>query len=50
MLLVPYSGAGSEVIGASLAGWKEIYAIENNPEYIEIAKARVNHWMKGTSI
>lgn len=40
-LLVPYSGSGSEVMGALLAGWDEVTGIERDPEYIAIAEARI---------
>lgn len=39
-LIVPFSGSGSEIIGAKRAGWKRVDGIELNPEYIEIAQAR----------
>lgn len=45
-LLVPFSGSGSEMIGALLAGWDEVWGIEINPEYNKIAEARLNHWNK----
>jgi len=43
---VPFSGAGSEVIGLLKAGYnhKNIYACELNPEYVEISKKRIKHW------
>jgi site-specific DNA-methyltransferase (adenine-specific) len=40
-LLVPYSGAGSEMIGALQAGWPIVFGIEGNAEYVEIAHARI---------
>ncbi len=40
-ILVPFSGAGSEMIGALQAGWDEVIGIEIDPEYIEIAKHRI---------
>lgn len=43
-LLVPFSGSGSEIIGAMLAGWQNVIGIEIDPDYIEIAKARIAHW------
>ncbi len=43
-LLVPFSGSGSEIIGALLAGWDEVVGIELSPEYVEIAEARIAHW------
>ncbi len=45
-ILVPFSGSGSEVIGCMLAGWDEVVGIEMNPEYAEIARARIEHWRK----
>ena len=46
-ILVPFSGSGSEMIGAHLAGWEEIVGIEMDAEYVEIARARLEHWSKG---
>ena len=46
-LIVPYSGSGSEVIGSVLAGWEEVLGIELDPEYVEIAKRRIAHWIGG---
>lgn len=43
-LIIPFSGAGSEMIGALLAGWEHIQGIEFSQEYTEIAKARLAHW------
>ena len=40
-LLVPFSGSGSEMIGARLAGWEDITGIEWKKEFVEIAEARV---------
>lgn len=45
-LLVPYSGAGSEMIGALLAGWPLVFGIEGEAEYVEIANARIADWVK----
>lgn len=45
-ILVPFSGVGSEVIGALLAGWDEVVAIEKDPTYAAIAKPRIEHWCK----
>jgi hypothetical protein len=46
-LLVPYSGAGSEMIGALTAGWPMVFGIEGEAEYVEIAHARIAAWAKG---
>jgi len=43
-LLVPFAGVHSEAIGAILAGWEEIVAIEIDPKYCELGKARVRYW------
>lgn len=43
-LLVPFSGAGSEMIGALRAGWSEVVGIERDPEYATIARARIARW------
>lgn len=40
-LLVPYSGAGSEIIGALQAGWDEVVGIELVPKHAEWARARI---------
>jgi DNA modification methylase len=42
-VLVPFSGAGSELIGLFKAGFENIKGCELNPEYVEIAKTRVKH-------
>lgn len=46
MLLVPYSGAGSEIIGALQAGWPAVLGIEGSEEYIAIAHARIAAWSR----
>lgn len=43
-ILVPFSGSGSEMIGAALAGWDEITGIEREHEYTTIASARLKWW------
>ncbi len=48
--IVPFSGSGSEIIGALLAGWDEVWGIELSPEYVEIARARVKHWCDAEEI
>jgi site-specific DNA-methyltransferase (adenine-specific) len=42
-VLVPFSGAGSELIGLFKAGFETIKGCELNPEFVEISKARVRH-------
>lgn len=48
-ILVPFSGSGSEMIGAVLAGWDEVVGVEMVEEYIAIATARLKHWAKRTA-
>lgn len=43
-ILIPFSGSGSEMIGAHLAGWDEIVGIEMTDEYIPINEARRKWW------
>ncbi len=45
-LLVPFSGVGSEMIGALLAGWDEVTGIEQCSEYAEIAEKRIAAWVE----
>lgn len=40
-LLVPFSGAGSEVAGALRAGWDEVVGIEQSAEYAAWSRLRV---------
>ena len=42
-LIVPFSGSGSELIGARLAGWDEVVGIELDPAYADLARARLDH-------
>ena len=43
-LLVPFSGSGSEMIGALRAGWDEVVGIELDPAFVEIAAHRLRRW------
>lgn len=43
-ILVPFAGVMSEAIGAMLAGWEEIVAIELDESYCEIGRARLRFW------
>jgi site-specific DNA-methyltransferase (adenine-specific) len=45
-LLVPFSGVGSEVIGAKLAGWEVVDGVELDAEYAMISRQRYSWWMK----
>ena len=44
-ILVPFAGSGSEMIGAGLAGWDVIVGIEQDAATVEIARARLAHWL-----
>ena len=44
-LLVPFSGSGSEMIGAGLAGWEHVQGIELEAEHVAIAAARLAWWI-----
>lgn len=43
-LYIPFAGTFSEVIGSFKAGFDDITVCEMNPDYIEIGKARFDHW------
>lgn len=43
-LLIPFSGSGSEMIGAMLAGWDHVQGVEIEREYIDIARQRIAFW------
>lgn len=43
-IMIPFSGSGSEMIGAFQAGWDDIVGIELEKEYIELATARLDYW------
>ncbi len=43
-LLVPFSGSGSEMIGAQFAGWENVTGFEQSDDYADIAQARIAWW------
>lgn len=43
-VLDPFMGSGSTGIGCQLAGRLEFVGIDLDPEYVEIARARMRHW------
>ncbi|MHB8321403.1 MAG: DNA methyltransferase [Acidithiobacillus sp.] len=47
-LLVPFSGSGSEMIGALLAGWDEVTGIEQSAGYADITRKRLAWWLGET--
>ncbi len=40
-LIVPFSGSGSEIMGALRAGWSECVGIEKEAEYVELSRRRI---------
>jgi len=45
-LFIPFSGVGSEMIGALLAGWEFVQGVELSQEYADIAEQRIKHYTK----
>lgn len=47
-IFVPFSGSGSEMIGAGLAGWEHVVGVEFDKEngYVDVAMKRLEHWLK----
>jgi len=43
-ILIPFAGVMSEVLGALLAGWDEIVAVEMDRQYCAIGRARLRWW------
>jgi len=45
-LLVPFSGSGSEMMGAMTAGWDFIQGVELSAEYAEVANKRIDNLIR----
>lgn len=45
-LLIPFSGVGSEMIGAMLAGWDFIEGVELGAEYVQDCILRLQWWQR----
>jgi DNA modification methylase len=45
-IIHPFAGSGSEMIGALLAGFEQITGIEQQPDFVEIAQARLHYWQQ----
>ena len=43
-IIYPFAGSGSEIIGGIKAGFKNWQGCELSEDYVEIAKARIEHW------
>jgi len=48
VILIPFAGSGSEMIGAIKAGWSGVFGIEREDEYVRIARARLAYWCPGS--
>lgn len=46
--LVPFAGSATECIGAHMAGFEEVHGIEREEPFVQIARARAEHWCKET--
>lgn len=44
-MLVPFSGSGSEMIGAIYAGFEDVVGIEADSSYSKLAERRIRHWI-----
>lgn len=49
-LIVPFSGSGSEMLGALMAGWDHVTGIERDPHYVEIARRRLSDLSSGSAM
>lgn len=47
-IMVPFCGAGSEIIGALQAGWDEAHGIDFTPSYLDVARKRLYYWVNKT--
>lgn len=45
-ILIPFAGAGSEMIGAMLAGWEDVQGVELEETHVDIARARLAFWQQ----
>jgi hypothetical protein len=43
-ILTPFCGSGSEMIGAMRAGWDECVGIDQDEDFVRIARARLTRW------
>ncbi len=43
-IIYPFAGSGSEIIGGIKAGFINWVGCEISPDYVEIAKARIDYW------
>lgn len=49
-LLIPFSGAGSEMIGALLAGWSHVTGIELEAKHVDVARLRLDWWFEASRL
>lgn len=43
-ILVPFGGVCSEAIGAMLAGWEDVMVVEQDADYCDLGRKRVEFW------
>jgi DNA modification methylase len=46
-MLIPFSGVGSEMIGAFKGGWDHVTGIELQEQYVDLAEQRLRWWVFG---
>lgn len=49
-LIVPFSGSGSEMVGALMAGWDHVTGVEINSDYVQTARRRLAALGKGSAM
>lgn len=49
-LIVPFSGSGSEMLGALMAGWDHVTGIELDPHFVKIARKRLADFSKESAM
>ncbi len=49
LVLDPFAGSGSTGIATVLEGGRQFIGIEREPEYVQIARARIAHWAPRSS-
>ncbi|NCC55730.1 MAG: site-specific DNA-methyltransferase [Erysipelotrichia bacterium] len=50
VIIYPFAGSGSEIIGGLKANFQNWYACELNQEYVDIANARIKHYKENEYI
>ena len=50
VIVYPFAGSGSEIIGGLKANFQNWYACEINQDYVDIANARIGHYKENEYI